>query len=74
VGEDNTKFFHGLATQRFRRNLISGLKAKDGSIVSNHQQMAAIILTKYKERMGQARGIQEGLDLNTLIMPIDGLD
>jgi mannosylglycoprotein endo-beta-mannosidase len=30
VGEDNTKFFHAMATQRHRRNAISMLTAADG--------------------------------------------
>jgi hypothetical protein len=39
-GEDNTKFFHAMATERFRRNNIAMLKADDGREVTDQQEMA----------------------------------
>jgi mannosylglycoprotein endo-beta-mannosidase len=74
VGEDNTKFFHAMATQRFRRNNISGLKDENGDIVSDHHQMAGIILSKFKERMGQSRGITIGFNLDRILQPVEGLE
>jgi hypothetical protein len=52
VGEDNTKFFHAMATQRYKKNNIASLKSESGEIVSDHPQMAGIALNKFKERMG----------------------
>ena len=43
VGGENTKFFHAMATERHRRNSIASLKLPDGSVVSDHDQMAGII-------------------------------
>jgi hypothetical protein len=63
-----------MATQRFRRNTISGLKTENGDIVSNHQQMAGIILSKFKERMGQSRGIKMGFNLDRILQLVEGLD
>jgi hypothetical protein len=40
VGEDNTKKFHAMATQRNRRNAISMIKANDGRLVNDHAEMA----------------------------------
>jgi mannosylglycoprotein endo-beta-mannosidase len=74
VGEDNTKFFHAMASQRFRRNTISNLKLDNGDVVSDHEQMAGVIYQKYKDRMGQSRGITMGFDLGNLLQPVDGLD
>src|SRR3954469_13290858 len=34
VGEENSKFFHAMATERFRRNTISSLRNSDGDVVS----------------------------------------
>jgi hypothetical protein len=35
--------------------------------------MAGIALNKFKERMGQAKGISMGFDLSALLTPVDGL-
>jgi hypothetical protein len=35
--------------------------------------MAGVVLHKYKERMGQSRGIAMGLDLENLLQPVPGL-
>jgi hypothetical protein len=43
MSEDNTKFFHAMATQRMRRNAISSLRAADGRIVSDHDEMAGML-------------------------------
>lgn len=52
-GEDNTKFFHAMATERYRRNSIALLHDADGNEVSDHQLMAGMLLNEYKGRIGQ---------------------
>jgi mannosylglycoprotein endo-beta-mannosidase len=42
-GEDNTKFFHAMATKIFRRNSISVLQDEDGNEISDHQAMVALL-------------------------------
>jgi exonuclease III len=74
VGEDISKFFHAMASQRYRRNSISSIKADNGDLISDHHQMAGIIHSKFRERMGQSKGISMGFDLNRLLQPIPGLD
>lgn len=74
VGEENSKFFHAMASERLRRNSISSLQRDDGSTVHDHAQMAGILWTSFKNRMGQAQGITMGFDLSTLLQPVDGLD
>jgi hypothetical protein len=34
--QENTKFFHAVSTERFRRNSISSLQLADGHIVNDH--------------------------------------
>jgi mannosylglycoprotein endo-beta-mannosidase len=51
-GEDNTKKFHAMATERYRRNNIAMLKNDDGVFISDHQEMANLIWRSYKDRMG----------------------
>ena len=75
VGEENSKFFHAMASERMRRNSIASLKTA-GMVdpVSDHDQMAGILWASFKNRMGQAQGISMGFDLANLIQPIQGLE
>jgi hypothetical protein len=36
-GDENTKFFHSMATERFRKNVISQITDDTGRMVSNHE-------------------------------------
>ena len=40
IGEENSKFFQAMATERYRKNTISSIKNAAGDVVSNHQQLA----------------------------------
>jgi len=37
IGEDNTKFFHAMATERYRRNSVALLHDADENEVNDHQ-------------------------------------
>ena len=52
VGEENSKFFHAMASERFRRNAIASLLMAGGDPVSDHSQMAGILWSSFKSRMG----------------------
>jgi hypothetical protein len=56
-GEDNTKFFHAMATERYRRNAIAMLKDVDGNEVTDHQGMAGLLWREYKDIMGRSEPI-----------------
>jgi mannosylglycoprotein endo-beta-mannosidase len=73
-GEDNTKFFHAMATERFRRNNIAMLKGADGIEITNHDQMAGMLWNSYKERMGKSEGIDMQFNLQVLLNRVQGLD
>jgi hypothetical protein len=66
-GEEITKFFHAMATERFRRNNIALLKESQGNDVTDHDQMAGMLWNNYRERMGQSEGIDMQFDLSSLI-------
>ena len=51
-GDENTKFFHAAATERFRQNTITSLETQDGRIVFDHFEKAALLLGNFKARMG----------------------
>jgi hypothetical protein len=73
MGEENTKYFHAMATKRFRRNTISYLVASNGRPVSSHEEIAGIAWNCYRHRMGSTRGINMKFDLSTLLHRVDGL-
>jgi hypothetical protein len=73
-GEDNTKFFHAMATERYHRNTIAMLQDSNGNEVTDHQAMAGLLWADYKERMGRSDGIRMQFDLSQLICPVEGLD
>ncbi|XP_071683219.1 uncharacterized protein [Lolium perenne] len=63
-----------MATQRHRRNAISMLTTVDGRQVSDHAEMAGLLWSSYKERMGMSEGISMQFDLAALIEKVPGLD
>jgi hypothetical protein len=73
-GEDNTKFFHAMATERFHRNTIALLHDASGNEVSDHESMAGLLWSDYKGRMGRSDGIQMQFDLSQLLQRVEGLD
>jgi hypothetical protein len=73
MSEDNTKNFHAMATQRMRRNAISMLRAGDGRIITDHDEMAGLLWSEYKERMGKSEGIQMKFDLARLVKRVSNL-
>lgn len=74
MGEENTKFFHAMVTERYRRNSISSLQLPDGHVVSDHDQMAAVAWSCYKQRMGTSREIDMQFNLPDLITPVQNLE
>jgi hypothetical protein len=57
LGEDNTKFFHAMATERYRRNTIAMIRDNDGNEVADHDSMAGLFWREYKERIGKSEPI-----------------
>lgn len=47
-GDKNTAYFHNRASQRFRRNNISELRALDGRIVLGDENIATMIVDYYQ--------------------------
>jgi hypothetical protein len=74
MGEENTKFFHDMAIERYRRNCISSWQLLDGHIVTDHDLMAAEAWSCYKQRMGTSVGIDMKFDLQSLIPAVGGLE
>ena len=67
MGDENSKFFQAMATERFRRNAISILVNDDGLAVSSHNDMVGLLWSSYKDRMGISCGVDMMFDLEGLI-------
>lgn len=70
--DGNTKFFHAIATERFRSNSIASLKLSDDSVVVDHVGKEAILYHTFRERLGQSSATKMQFDLdglNTLSIP-----
>lgn len=51
-GDENTKFFHTLATESYKKNTIAQLATSDGRIVTEHHDKAAVLWHAFRDRMG----------------------
>ena len=47
-GENNTRYFHGRASHRFRRNLINTLEDPVGEVCSDEDGIANILVSYYQ--------------------------
>jgi hypothetical protein len=63
LGDENTKYFHTIATKIYRRNLITYIKSSDNVMVYNHDHKAAIIWESYKERLGVSENVAMNINL-----------
>ena len=66
LGEENTKFFQSIATERFRINTISQMLDHDGQIIHLHEQKASLFHHSFKNRMGVSNSPQMAFDLDSL--------
>ena len=74
VGEENSKFFQAMATERYRKNSIASLLLSDGSVTSNHEEMAKEFLTSFQSRMGTVKSISLDANILSLIPRVQGLE
>jgi hypothetical protein len=53
-GDENTKFFQSIATERHRRNDIASILLLDGNLATEHKDKEEIIFQTYKARLGSS--------------------
>jgi hypothetical protein len=73
-GDENSKFFHRLATERHRKNSIASITSTDGITVTEHEAKASILFQAYKNRLGVSDNHNMLFNLNHLFSPIEGLE
>ena len=74
MGEENSKFFQAMATERYRKNSIASLQLSDGTVSSDHGEIAKEFLVAFKGRMGTVRPILLGNEILSLIPRVQGLE
>jgi hypothetical protein len=74
LGNENTKFFHTVTTQSYRKNIITSLKSDDGVNIYNHDQKAAIIWDSFNNRLGINQDIEKFFNLEQQIVTKHNLD
>jgi hypothetical protein len=76
LGDENTHFFHPMATTCHKRNFIVSFTNTDGSIITDHDQKAALLWSAFKNRLGISELTGMAYNLNTLLIAhdLDGLD
>jgi hypothetical protein len=67
LGDENTKFFHAIATRNYRYNYISHLTTEDGRIINEHGQKAAHLWSSFKEKLGKSVNTNLMFDFNDIV-------
>lgn len=74
LGDECTKFFHGMATISYRRNAISQIKNEHGIWIQDHVGKAGLLWAAFKNRMGTTSEPAMLFDLPNLVTQVEGLD
>jgi hypothetical protein len=51
-GDENTKIFHAMASERYRKNVISKIVDNSGRMIADHTEKSALFYQEFKSRMG----------------------
>jgi hypothetical protein len=65
LGDENTKFFHTLATRSFRRNYISQIRVDEDTVITDHDLIASVLYNAFKERIGVSDFVGISYDLHS---------
>jgi hypothetical protein len=53
LGDENSRFFHSMASTQKRKNHIASLVNASGDTISDHLEKASLLLQAFKDRLGQ---------------------
>jgi hypothetical protein len=51
-GDENTKFFHAMASERYRKNVVNQIVDSSGRMIADHTEKSALFYQEFKSRMG----------------------
>lgn len=49
-GDENTKFFHAMATKRYRKNVVYQIMDENSRMVLDHSEKSALFHQEFKRR------------------------
>jgi len=70
LGNENTKYFHARASERYIHNSIVSIRLEDGTLIDNHAENAAAFLSSFKNIMGVSFSLVMDFDLASLFCQI----
>jgi hypothetical protein len=73
LGDENTSFFHSMATIRYRKNTISSLAREDGSIALDHLEKVGLLWNSFKQRLGVSIPIASSFDFSPYLNHLEDL-
>jgi hypothetical protein len=73
-GDENTKFFYAMASERYRKNVISQIVDNSGRMISDHTEKSALFYLEFKSRMGCSVPINLQFDLHNIVPRCGNLD
>jgi hypothetical protein len=73
-GDENTKFFHAMATERYRKNVICQIVDSNGRMITDHQEKSVLFYQEFKRRLGFLVDISMQFSLNEIMHPCSSLE
>jgi hypothetical protein len=73
-GDENTKFFHSMASERYQRNVISQIVDATGRMVQDHGGISALFWQEFKRRLGTSVDASTQFVLQELVQRHNNLD
>lgn len=67
LGDENTSYFHNMATISHKKNFITCLVTPEDSIIFDHEQKAQFLWESFRKRMGVTEYTNMYYDLSNLI-------
>jgi hypothetical protein len=76
LGDENTHFFHTMATIAHKRNFIVASSDTEGNSIVDHEQKANLLWIAFKQRMGVSEFSGMSYNLSDLLIEhdLEGLD
>lgn len=66
-GDENTKFFQAVATERYRHNNIASFRKEDGSLIDSHDGKEAFLFQTYTDHLGTSQPAQMKCNLPNVL-------
>lgn len=76
LGDENTSFFHTIATITHKRDFIVSLINQDGYSIRDHDQKANLLLSAFRDKLGKSEFTSMAYDLSSIlsVQDLDGLN